>query len=810
MGIAKVILNRQTLIDVTQKTVTASTLFSGLTALGRDGENVVGTYIPQAVPMYQSKTVTPTTSMQVVVPDTNMESLNGTGTVDRVSGISISHGGDLSGLVSGQSYRIAVTLNCYKMGSSYSATWNVDDEFEWNGSYFDLTSTAPSSIASVYLTSLRLTATTCDFSFASSGSHGADIHGGIYISQPYDALSSVTVNPIPSDYVIPAGTLSVLADGTYDVKSYASVDVSVGGGGPVEPLVETDIYVRDFHDWDSPTVWSANAKLNQAFNSGDVVAFSWAIGNYGGAFSPSETLYESFTYDGASHTFSMTNYSGNYLTLDSSAATFSMIHGGATELEIYKRAYISKADALLGGTMSVYSSPNIYNLNQAAFAYNDTITSVTLDNCITTSASAFARASNLTFVSMPDCEAIGSNSFELCKKLISLYTPNLVSIWNYAFSGCTLLESVMTSNLGYIGVGAFNYCSGITSMELPEASYIGNNAFYGCSNLSMINAPKVKTIGGSAFYGCVSLHSVEAPAVTFVGSYAFNNCRVMESFSFPAASMVGEFAFFGCSSLQTVYLSSARTIGNYAFSGCGKLQYANIAAATSIGVSAFNSCVSLSSIDISSPTYIGDYAFNGCSKLVATIDVSAATTIGIYAFYNCKSLTFTSLVAATSIGGSAFYSCTGLSVVDLPSATSILSYAFHNCRGLLSVNLSAATSIGSNAFNSCVALTYVNAPVVSTIGNYAFSGCLALKEVRFASAGLRLSSFAFYSCNSLESLYLMGSSVAGLYTSVFAFTPMVDSTYLGYYGSIYVPASLLASYRASATWLSFSDRLVGI
>ena len=44
MGVAKVILNGDTLIDVTQKTVTSSNLLSGETALNAAGQDIVGTY----------------------------------------------------------------------------------------------------------------------------------------------------------------------------------------------------------------------------------------------------------------------------------------------------------------------------------------------------------------------------------------------------------------------------------------------------------------------------------------------------------------------------------------------------------------------------------------------------------------------------------------------------------------------------------------------------------------------------------------------------------------------------------------------
>lgn len=46
MAYSKVILNGATLMDVTQKTVTPSTLLSGTTALKNDGTDITGTYVP--------------------------------------------------------------------------------------------------------------------------------------------------------------------------------------------------------------------------------------------------------------------------------------------------------------------------------------------------------------------------------------------------------------------------------------------------------------------------------------------------------------------------------------------------------------------------------------------------------------------------------------------------------------------------------------------------------------------------------------------------------------------------------------------
>lgn len=46
----------------------------------------------------------------------------------------------------------------------------------------------------------------------------------------YDGLSSVTVSAIPSQYIIPTGTVNITANGTVDVTQYASASVNVSGG----------------------------------------------------------------------------------------------------------------------------------------------------------------------------------------------------------------------------------------------------------------------------------------------------------------------------------------------------------------------------------------------------------------------------------------------------------------------------------------------------------------------------------------------------------------------------------------------------
>lgn len=45
--------------------------------------------------------------------------------------------------------------------------------------------------------------------------------------EDYDGLSKVTINPIPSEYIIPEGEEEITVNGTYDISEYESVKVNV-------------------------------------------------------------------------------------------------------------------------------------------------------------------------------------------------------------------------------------------------------------------------------------------------------------------------------------------------------------------------------------------------------------------------------------------------------------------------------------------------------------------------------------------------------------------------------------------------------
>lgn len=57
----------------------------------------------------------------------------------------------------------------------------------------------------------------------------------IVADESYSGLNQVTVNKIPSDYIIPDGTLEIDKNGTHDVKNYEQVSINVHEPSPYSP-----------------------------------------------------------------------------------------------------------------------------------------------------------------------------------------------------------------------------------------------------------------------------------------------------------------------------------------------------------------------------------------------------------------------------------------------------------------------------------------------------------------------------------------------------------------------------------------------
>lgn len=321
----------------------------------------------------------------------------------------------------------------------------------------------------------------------------------------------------------------------------------------------------------------------------------------------------------------------------------------------------------------------------------------------------------------------------------------------------------------------------ITEIRDDEVEAIGDYAFYVFSNLTSISFPACRTIGSEAFMNCDGLSMVSFPACSFVGNGAFRACNNLTTISFPACTYVDLNAFNGCSKIISASFQNCTYIGDHAFENCSDLTNLSFPSCTVIEDLAFQMCVNLTSATFPVCSSLGMNAFRGCTKL-SIVSFPLCTSVGREAFGSCSNLKSVSLPLCANIEASVFYNCYRLPSIDLPSCSTVGSYAFAGCTALASVSLPVCLKIEEDVFSDCVNLRSIDLPVCSYIGFDAFSSC-----VRLSSICLRASSM----CRLVSDTAFTGTPFKGN-TIAFTGTPY-----------IYVPASLVTSYKQNSVWHYF-------
>ena len=181
-----------------------------------------------------------------------------------------------------------------------------------------------------------------------------------------------------------------------------------------------------------------------------------------------------------------------------------------------------------------------------------------------------------------------------------------------------------------------------------------------------------------------------------------------------------------------------------------------------------------------SASFVVSSAFDR-NKTIQTVNLPYATIVRNYAFRSCTSLTQVNLPMCSYISGSAFYGCTSLSQISIPMC-SYIGRAFYNCN-FSQVSLPICSYIGPYAFDFCTRLSQVSLPMCSYIGGNAFRWCANLSIITLG----------------YSSVCSLGGS------NVFANTKITSSK-----GSIFVPTSLVDSYKSATNWSYFSTQIFPI
>ena len=138
---------------------------------------------------------------------------------------------------------------------------------------------------------------------------------------------------------------------------------------------------------------------------------------------------------------------------------------------------------------------------------------------------------------------------------------NICSIKEYAFCKCQNLKEVIFENnslLTSIGRGVFSGCKSIETMIIPES---------------------VVEIGESVFKDCLNLKKIVLPnKLTSIETCLFENCSKLVEFTLPNSVMkIGYSVFKGCSSLTNIVIpSNVKSIGWSSFLKCDNLEQVTI------------------------------------------------------------------------------------------------------------------------------------------------------------------------------------------------------------------------------------------
>lgn len=428
---------------------------------------------------------------------------------------------------------------------------------------------------------------------------------------------------------------------------------------------------------------------------------------------------------------------------------------------------------------------------------NDTAGSITR-----VGGSVFYRNPNIQNVNLPNASLIMYYAFASAEKLSSVYIPQCNNIYGYAFESCHLLTGVYAPNCSSIGVYAFAYCNKLKSVDFPNVKFVDTNTFLSCSTLSQINIPLCQKISTGGFNGCKNIETISFSLCTSIDGYAFSACTSLQTVNLPVCSHLGSYVFNGCTNLTNVNTPILQETESGVFQNCTSLENIELFGLVNIAEATFMSCYSLKNVNIPNCRFISGRAFAYCSAL-ESIDFPVCNYVYGYVFNGCQSLKSISMPALISFASSALCGM-GVESIYLPRLGLVHTYGFGNCAYLQNVSLPRCSSIGYQAFSGCSALQSIYLPKVTKIYSYAFDKCSSLQVVSLPKCDYLITS-CFRSCYSLSAIYLQKRPyISG---NIFVSTPITTSSYLGYFGSIYVLEEDLSWFKTATNWVAFSSRM---
>jgi len=376
---------------------------------------------------------------------------------------------------------------------------------------------------------------------------------------------------------------------------------------------------------------------------------------------------------------------------------------------------------------------------------------------------------------------------------IASYTPGTDTTDATLSSGAQMLSGITAYASGVKYTGTIEEYAGMVNSSHDNIPYYSGSVNGG--------APDVPTYSGT-YYATPSNTEQTFPTAGLLMSSDFTVASVASGGIIPTGTI-------------SITENGIYDISQYASANVSVPSGITPTGTLSINANGIYTVTDYASVDVSVPGVVpvgtkvitsnGNYDVSSFAS--ATVNVTSNND----AFKSMVEGTLTAATGSTvsTIRSNAFAGAQTLTLVSFPSCTNVGAGAFYDCTQLVSVYLPSCISVSTQAFEGCSALSDVELQSCRTIDRYAFMECSNLSTLTID--GRYIWDSAFHLCKKLQSLYLTYDSCGTLYASnAFKSTPITDSSYTGTFGSIYVPASLLASYKAANNWSYFSDRFVGV
>ena len=565
-------------------------------------------------PPLQAKTVTPTSSQQVITPDqaATVTALNINTTVP-------------TGQYGSALYWTSAT-------NPFTATLNngdvVDIEFQYYRNGYDRTYLYDGT-ATVSNDQITFTAKTSNnlytinpivYLTAQNGNRYIYVHNvsddddgsnlltvKITRSNPtYYGLSQVTVGA-----GIVAEQLSVTTNGTYTAPSgraYSPVVVSVGG---IVPANEKDV---NFIDYDGTLLYSYTASEfaslselpeNPSHTGLTAEGWNWSLADAKTYVTAHGKLWIGQTYkttDEKTHLYIKLedpDYLAPYVaiavngtcTVDwgDGSATGTMTGTSLTTTKYLGHAYSSTGSyvitlAATSGSYQFYGSSSYANVLRPVGAANNRARDRFYCNCLTKieigknaviGNYAFQPASFETITIPKSITAINTYAFNTCTNLKAVVIPNTVTeLGSYAFANCNLLHRIsMAKGLTTIGTYCFQNDFSLRSITFPDSvTSVGSNCMVTCRQLNtLISSNGLTSVPASYASNCYSLKYATLPSnATDLGGSALAGTYSLNEFTIPAnVTSIGNSAFQNVYGLQKCHIlpTTPPTLGTTVFSG---------------------------------------------------------------------------------------------------------------------------------------------------------------------------------------------------------------------------------------------------